>query len=76
MRTPEVLRSALKVLGEKSTSPELDAELLLAELQRAELHAPDDMPANTVVMNAFIDFVDQGNGTQRTVQLAVGQGRT
>lgn len=50
------------------TQPAL-AELLLAELQRAELHAPDDMPANTVVMNAFIDFIDKGNGTQRTVQL-------
>lgn len=26
------------------------------------------MPANTVVMNAFIDFIDEGNETQRTVQ--------
>lgn len=45
------------------------AELLLAELQRAELHAPFDMPADTIVMNSFIDFIDEGNGTQRTVQL-------
>lgn len=45
------------------------AELLLAELQRAELHAAFDMPADTIVMNSFIDFIDEGNGTQRTVQL-------
>jgi len=45
------------------------AELLLAELQRAELHAAFDMPADIIVMNSFIDFIDEGNGTQRTVQL-------
>ncbi len=54
---------------DRARAPAL-AELLLAELQRAQLHAPDDMSAHTVVMNAFIDFIDEGNGTQRTVQLA------
>ena len=41
------------------------AEMLMAELVRAELHEPGALPANTVVMNASIVFVDEGSGTQR-----------
>ncbi|MEO9132163.1 MAG: nucleoside diphosphate kinase regulator [Sphingomonas sp.] len=55
-------------LGIEHTQPGL-AELLLTELERAELHPINDLPADTVAMNSVIDFVDEGNGTQRTVQL-------
>lgn len=49
------------------------AEMLMAELVRAELHEPGALPANTVVMNASIVFVDEGSGTQRTVHLVYPQ---
>lgn len=55
-------------LSAQRSHPQM-AEMLMAELERAELHEPATLPANTVVMNACIDFVDEGSGTQRTVQL-------
>ena len=57
------------------------AAMLMDELVRAELHEPGALPEQTVVMNASIDFVDEGTGTQRTVQLVypndadIAQGR-
>lgn len=41
--------------------------MLLAELTRAELS--ERLPDQTVVMNSRIDFIDEGSGTRRTVQL-------
>lgn len=55
--------------------------LLLAELDRAELCDPGELPDQTVVMNSWIDFVDEATGAQRTVQLVyprdadIGAGR-
>ena len=43
--------------------------MLLAELDRAELYKPSELPEQTVVMNSLIDFVDEGTGARRTVQL-------
>lgn len=43
--------------------------MLLAELDRAELCERDELPRQTVVMNSRIDFIDEGTGTRRTVQL-------
>lgn len=43
--------------------------MLLAELDRAELCEPGELPDQTVAMNSRIDFVDEGTGTRRTVQL-------
>lgn len=43
--------------------------MLLAELDRAELWDPHELPEQTVVMNSSIDFVDEATGTRRTVQL-------
>jgi regulator of nucleoside diphosphate kinase len=43
--------------------------MLLAELDRAELREPGDLPEQTVVMNARIDFIDEGSAMRRTVQL-------
>ena len=43
--------------------------MLLAELDRAELCDPGALPEQTVVMNSRIDFVDEGTGMRRTVQL-------
>lgn len=55
--------------------------LLLAELDRAQLCERGDLPAQTVVMNSRIDFVDEGTGARRTVTLVypndadIGAGR-
>jgi len=43
--------------------------MLMAELDRAELRDADALPDQTVVMNAFIDFVDERTGARRIVQL-------
>lgn len=49
------------------------ADLLLTELERAELHAADALPPNTVAMNSVIAYVDERSGTRRTVQLVYPQ---
>lgn len=43
--------------------------MLLAELYRAELCEPGELPEQTVAMNSRIDFIDEGTGARRTVQL-------
>ena len=43
--------------------------MLLAELDRAELRERTELPSQTVVMNSRIEFVDEGTGARRTVQL-------
>ena len=45
------------------------SELLLREVTRAKVHAPDAMPADVVTMGAEVEFVDEGSGAARTVQL-------
>lgn len=50
------------------SQPDVSA-LLLAEIDRAELHGPGDLPPDVVTMNATVEFVDEANGTRRTVQL-------
>lgn len=45
------------------------AAMLMAELDRAEIHDAANLPEQTVVMNAQIEFVDEGTGTRRTVTL-------
>lgn len=43
--------------------------MLLAELDRAELCEPGELPEKTVAMNSRIDFIDEGTGARRIVQL-------
>ncbi len=45
------------------------ASMLLAEIDRAEIHTADTLPANTVAMNSRVTFVDEGSGSRREVQL-------
>ncbi len=57
------------------------AELLLSEIERASVHHADALPAGIVRMGARVDFVDEGSGARRTVELVyppdanVDQGR-
>lgn len=57
------------------------SELLLEEIERATLHSARRVPADTVTMHSTVDFVDEGSGVSRTVQLVypgeadIGAGR-
>jgi regulator of nucleoside diphosphate kinase len=55
-------------LSMKERNPQV-SELLLRETSRAKLHAAEDVPSDVVTMGSFVEFVDEGNGTSRTVQL-------
>lgn len=55
-------------LSAKHKHPHSSA-MLLAELDRAELCEPGELPEQTVAMNSRIDFIDEGTGARRTVQL-------
>ncbi len=61
-------------LAERSESQAPDAAgMLLAEIERATLHAATDFPDGVVSMNATVDFVDEATGAARTVQLVYPQ---
>lgn len=45
------------------------AAMLLAEIERAEIHAAADLPAGVVTMRSTVEFVDEGTGASRIVQL-------
>ena len=47
----------------------LASTMLLSELDRAELHQEGMLPDQTVAMESTIEFVDEGNGMRRVVQL-------
>ncbi|AYJ84728.1 nucleoside diphosphate kinase regulator (plasmid) [Sphingomonas paeninsulae] len=47
--------------------------MLLDELGRAKLCGPENLPDETVVMNSLVDFIDEGTGTRRVVQLVYPQ---
>lgn len=61
-------------------SPEV-AQRLLAEIDRAELLPPDDLPPDVVAMYSHIEYRDEGTGSARQVQLVypheadIAQGR-
>ncbi|MAN46291.1 MAG: transcription elongation factor GreAB [Hyphomonas sp.] len=48
--------------------PELSG-MLLAELDRAQVHPATSLPPGTVTMNSRVEFRDEGNGNVRTVQI-------
>ena len=45
------------------------ASLLLGEIERAQVHPAGELPAQTVSMNALVNFLDEGSGVRRSVQL-------
>jgi len=49
----------------------LVAAMLLGEIERAELHAPDDMPEGHVRLNSRVTFMDEKSGRVRDVQLVL-----
>ncbi|MES1972902.1 MAG: nucleoside diphosphate kinase regulator [Pseudomonadota bacterium] len=55
-------------LGLQSRLPQV-SELLIRETSRARLHTAETIPADVVTMGSFVEFVDEGTGARRTVQL-------
>lgn len=55
-------------LAAEARLPEV-AELLLTEIERAAIHSAKAFPRGTVRMGARVDFLDEGSGTRRTVEL-------
>jgi regulator of nucleoside diphosphate kinase len=45
------------------------AELLLGEIERADVREDQKVPATTVAMNSIVEFLDEAHGTTRSVQL-------
>lgn len=55
-------------LGVEERFPQV-SELLLRETSRARLHSGAAIPSDVVTMGSFVEFVDEGTGAQRLVQL-------
>ncbi|MBB5706038.1 nucleoside diphosphate kinase regulator [Sphingopyxis panaciterrulae] len=55
-------------LARQDQSPAL-AELLLQEIDRAKIYTAAKIPADIVTMHSRVEFVDEGNGQSRTVEL-------
>ncbi|ODP39064.1 nucleoside diphosphate kinase regulator [Sphingomonas turrisvirgatae] len=53
-----------------ASQPELSSRLM-TELERAQVHAAADIPAGVVTLNAQVDFIDEGSGARRSVQLVL-----
>ena len=47
------------------------AAMLLAEIERAEIHRDDQLPDGVVTLGAEVDFVDEKSCQLRTVQLVM-----
>lgn len=56
-------------------------EMLLDEIERAQIHPAGKIPPDVVTMGASVEFVDENSGASRTVQLVypneadIAQGR-
>jgi len=55
-------------LAAEARLPEV-AALLLREIERAAVHGVDSFPQGVVRMGAHVDFIDEGSGAHRTVEL-------
>lgn len=55
-------------IGAEDRLPQV-SEMLLEEIGRAKIHGADRLPRDVVAMHATVEFLDEANGTSRTVQL-------
>lgn len=47
------------------------AAMLLAEIERAEIHSAATLPDGVVTLGSEVEFVDEGSGTTRTVRIVL-----
>jgi regulator of nucleoside diphosphate kinase len=57
-------------LGMEQRSPAL-AKMLLDEIDRAEIHAPDALPPGIVSIGSEVEFLDVASGATRSVRLVL-----
>ena len=55
-------------LGVESRMPEV-SRLLLDEIGRAHIHAPGRIAPDVITMHSIVDFIDEGSGAERTIEL-------
>ena len=55
-------------LGIENRFPQV-SELLIRETSRAKLHSGNKIPTDVVTMGSSVEFLDEGTGASRTVQL-------
>lgn len=54
----------------EARAPEL-SKLMMAEIERAKVHAPSKLPKNVVSIGSEVTFADDSNGNARTVTLVL-----
>lgn len=57
-------------LGLERQSPEL-SKMLVDEINRAEIHSPEDLPADTVTIGAEVEVLDEHTGGTRQLRLVL-----
>lgn len=55
-------------LGAETRLPEV-SQLLLDEIGRATIHTAERMPPDVITMHSIVEFVDEGSGAARTIEL-------
>jgi regulator of nucleoside diphosphate kinase len=54
----------------EATAPQV-AEMLLDEIDRAEIHSRDELPGDAVTLGSMVTFVDESTGVRRRVQIVL-----
>jgi len=54
----------------EATAPKV-AEMLLDEIDRAEVHSRDELPRDVVTLGSLVTFVDESNNVRRRVQIVL-----
>ena len=54
----------------EATAPDV-AEMLLDEIDRAEIHSRDELPSDVVTLGSVVTFVDESTGVRRCVQIVL-----
>lgn len=57
-------------LNAEARHPEV-AAMLMSEIDRAEIHSADNIPADAVTLDAEVEFVDEGSDKTRSIQLVL-----
>ena len=54
----------------EATAPEV-AEMLLDEIDRAQVHSRDELPGDVATLGSVVTFVDESTGVRRCVQIVL-----
>jgi regulator of nucleoside diphosphate kinase len=61
---------ASQAMRMQATAPQV-AEMLLDEIDRAEVHSRDELPSDVVTLGSVVTFVDESTGVRRRVQIVL-----